>query len=240
MLSKVCVPNNLATNFILNFINIYDKNNLIEKIQDNLEGYFLIKYKNGKIIIYNYYLNKFYAHKFIQINFNDKKIIKQIDSFDQNNTIIASKMRLYVLKCINNLYQDKFNINSILGIGGEYYLYWIFFNNVKNLIGISNSDTIINDAKLNIPWSNNYLVDYNNIKSYPKIIECNIILINLFQINNNVIEYIKNIKFDRIIIISCNLSNNKLKTLVKYFLIKKIKYFRNFDGLIRIIEFIKK
>ena len=54
MLTKVSVPNKYATSNILNYIKKYPKEALIiDKIQDNLEGYLLIKYKSGKILTYN-------------------------------------------------------------------------------------------------------------------------------------------------------------------------------------------
>ena len=238
MLTKVSIPNIYATNQIIKFSNSNNSNLKIDKIQDNLEGYLLIKYANGKTIMYNYYLNKFYSHNRIQIHFNSCIITKQIESFDQNNLKIASKIRSYVLKKINYLNKYEFNVKSILGIGGEYYLYWSFLNWVEKLTGISNHESIINDANTNIPWSINYLIDYNNQKSYPIILNSDIILINLSQININVITYIKKINYKKIIIISCSLSNSKLNLLIKNFIIKKIKYLTNYNGLIRIMELI--
>ena len=74
MLSKVNVSNYfLGTNAILNYKDSYDH------IQDNLNGYLLIK-KNNVIIIFNYKENKMYKHNRIQIEFNNLNFIKQIDS----------------------------------------------------------------------------------------------------------------------------------------------------------------
>jgi hypothetical protein len=240
MLTKVSIPNKYATLNIQNYVKKYpEQNSLIHKIQDNLNGYLIIKYKNGKILMYNYYLNRFYSHNKIKICFEDKYIIKQIDSFDQNNWIVGNKLRNYVINLIKSINQYEYPINSILGIGGEYYLYWIFFPLVKNLIGLSNHNTIINDANLNVQWSSNYLVDYYILSTYPVIIQTDLILINLSKINLNVIKYIKKINFKKIIIISCDLPDGKLKLLSDNFVIKKIKYFRNFDSLLRIIELVK-
>jgi hypothetical protein len=235
MLTKVSLSSlNFASSNIILFVKKH--NFLIDKIQDNLEGWLLIKYTNGNIQMYNYNLNKFIFHNKIQIYFNDIGIIKQIDSFDQNNYLIASKIRSYVLKQINFINQYNFKVNSILGIGGEYYLYWKFLKYVNILHGISNHETIINDAKNNLnDRYKNYLVNYNDIKSYPKLFDYDIILINLSQIHENIIKYIKKIKFKKIILIICNLPNSKLLLLKNNFKIISIEYYQNYDGLIRII-----
>jgi hypothetical protein len=243
MLSKVSEPNHLTTPNIINWFekNAKSNNTNIERIQDNLEGYLLIKYKNNpKTKVFNYYLNRYYSHNQIQVHWNDNIILKQIDSFDQNNWIQGNKLRTYVFNLINRIDLFEFKINSILGIGGEYYLYWIgFMKNqirIKNLIGISNHLSIISDANLNIRWSSNYFVDYNKLETFPKISHpIDLILINLSQLNSNIIKYIREIKFNLVILIICNLSDSKLKLLKENFIIKKIKYFRNFDNLIRVI-----
>lgn len=250
MLTKVSPPNHLATNNIIKFIITHNENEkvkgkgetkLIKRIQDNLSGYLLIQYMDSSFIQYNYYLNKWYSHNKIQIDFNGIKIIKQIDSFDQNNWMIGNKLRNYVLNRIKQINEFEFKISAILGIGGEYYLYWVGLmermKNIDILIGISNHKSIIEDAKLNIPWSNNYIVDYNKLSSYPQINSTDLVLINLFQINSNVIKYLTNIKFKKIILIACNLSDSKLK-LLKNFKLEKIKYFINFDSFLRVIELV--
>lgn len=244
MLTKVCPPNDLATSNIIKFLstNYNEKLKKIERIQDNMRGYLLIQYSDSSIFQYNYHQNKWYLHDKIQIDFNGLKIIKQINSFDQNNWIVGNKLRNWVLKQINQINKFEFEINSILGIGGEYYLYWVGLSGLKNinLIGISNHKSIVDDAKLNIPWSYNHLVDYNKLASYPKIIQSDLILINLFQINSNVIKYLNDIKFKKIILIACNLPDSKLKLLATNFRLKKIKYFTNFDNFLRVIEIVKK
>jgi len=212
---------NLATNNIKKIKNF-------DIIQDNMYGYLLIKYKN-KTFLLNYYNNKKYLYNRIQIHFNNITISKQLESFDQNNFLIANKLRLYVLSLCKN------KINTILGIGGEYYLYFPFIK-ANNYIGISNHQSIINDAIYNISYSKNYLIDYNNIFCYPKILNSEIIILNVYNIHKNIIKYIKSINFEKLIIISCNLSDKKLELLKNNFKIIKIKYFINFKILIRIIE----
>jgi hypothetical protein len=220
MLSKVNSSNfYLGTPAILNYKDSYDH------IQDNLNGYLLIK-NNNNIFMLNYKKKKMYKYNKIQIEFNHLNFIKQIDSFDQNNILIANKIRMCVL-----LYCKINNINTVVGIGGEYYIYFPFIN-AKKYIGISNHKSIIEDAQ-NI-CSENYLVDYNS-NDYPLILIADIIILNVFNIHHKIIEYIKKIQFRRLIIISCNLSDYKLDLLVKNFKILKIKYFKNFNKWIRVI-----
>jgi len=128
--------------------------------------------------------------------------------------------------------------NTILGIGGEYYLYFKFLF-AKKYFGISNHNCIIEDAKYNIPDSENYLINYENYNTFPdldKINKIDLVIINVIKIHNNIIKYIKTFKCDNIIIITCNLTTNKLILLKNNFKIKKIKYFNNFNNLIRIIQ----
>lgn len=225
MLTKTNINNHhLGTGEIIKFSNIY----IVDKIQDNLFNSLLVKIKN-KIFIYNYKLNKIYNYNKIQIIFNHKIFIKQLNSFEQNNLFFANSIRKFVLSHCKNSY------NTILGIGGEYYIYFPFIDS-KKYIGMTNNNTIIEDAQNNIPYSINYKVDYNNHHTYPNIENCDIIIINMYNINNELIKYIKNVKFNKLIIISCQLNNNKLKLLVKYFLVKKIKYFIKYNQMVRVLE----
>lgn len=229
MLSKVNYDSiNYGTDKIKEYCKTY--NNVI-RIQDNLIDSLLIE-TNQHIYIFNYKNNKIYYHNRIQIEFNNKKIIKQIDSFDQNNIMIAPKIRKHVLT-------QCYDCEIILGIGGEYYLYFLFIN-AKKYYGMSNHNCIINDANINIPYSINYLVDYNNLNSYPIIKKSNIILLNVSNIHHNIILYISQLYFDKFIIITCNLNNKKILLLQKYFRIIKIKTFNNFNGYIKILSLLKK
>jgi len=241
MLTKVSEPNHLTTPNITKW---FKENKLsidVERIQDNLEGYLLIKYKsNPNRILFNYYLNKYYSHNLIQVHWDDQIILKQIDSFDQNNWIVGNKLRTWVFNKIKSINSNEFKINSVLGIGGEYYLYWVKMVWVKKLIGISNHSSIITDSNLNVPWSSNTLVNYNDLNTYPQIIQTDLILINLAQLNSNIIKYINTLEYKKIILIICNLPDSKLKLINSNFKIGEIKYFMNYTNLIRIIILRKK
>jgi hypothetical protein len=232
ILSKVNNTNkDLGTYKIKNYKEEYDI------IQDNLEDSLLIKLKEKKYI-YNYKIDKYYNYDKIKIYYRDEIIIKQIDSFDQNNILISNKIRRYVLlKC-----KEYGTITNILGIGGEYYLYFKLLNkSVINYIGISNHKSIIEDANYNIINSKNYLVDYNNLKTYPSNNICyDIIILNVVNIHNNIIKYINSINYKLLIIISCKLSDSKLKTLNNNFQIIKIKYIILLSSLLIRVIIIKK
>ena len=90
-----------------------------ELAQDNLNNHIIYKL-NNKNYIKNYITNKIYNHNRIQLEILGEKIIKQIDSFDQNNINISNKIRKTVISLANNTY------NNVLGIGGEFYVYFKF------------------------------------------------------------------------------------------------------------------
>jgi hypothetical protein len=223
MLSKVN-PNNtfLGTQKLIDFYNIKK----FDIGQDNLNNMIIYK-KNNKIYVHNYKINKTYNHDKIQIEILNEKFIKHIDSFDQNNIFISDKIRNTVL-----LFTKNQKYNNILGIGGEFYVYFKFIHSQK-YYGISNHQSIINDANYNIPFSNNYLVNYDNITH--NFQDINLIILNVFNITNNIIKYIKTIVFNNIIIISCNLTDNKLKEINNKFKIINIKHIKNFNSWIWIL-----
>jgi hypothetical protein len=238
MLSKVEYSN---INFATDQIKKYSKNKTnIIKIQDNLKDSLLVKTKEITYL-FNYKNNKTYFYDKIQIEFNGHIIIKHIDSFDQNNILVANKLRKYVLSLLNNntILGNTILYNTILGIGGEYYLYFPFIK-ATNYIGMSNHQSIIDDAKYNVPYSINYLVDYNNYNKLPVIKSVNIILVNLFNININIIYYISKIECNKIILISCNLPDSKLLLIHKYFKIISIKTFSNLSGFIKVFQLVRK
>jgi len=208
----------------------YKNNTDIDLIQDNLHGQLLIKNKSNKTYLFDYNKNKYYSHNTIHVHWKNNIIIKHIISFDQNNSKIANQIRNYVLKECLTLGE----INCVLGIGGEYYIYFPYISS-KIYYGISNHPSIIIDANNNIPYSSNCLVDYNSIK-VNLYTSPDLIIVNVFNIHENIISWIKKFKFLKLIIIACNLSDSKLKLLDNSFKIKKIKYFKNYSSWIRIIH----
>lgn len=240
MLSKVNKSNVfLGTNQLQK---LYDDTKY-DLAQDNGNNQILYKIKNQYQII-NYNTNKIYNHNKIQINILGEKFIKQIDSFDQNNLKISNIIRHSVIRLCG-----KKNYQTILGIGGEYYVYFKFIK-AKKYFGMSNHQCIVDDANYNIPFSNNYLVDYSKINTNintntetntntitnTNIDPPDLIILNVYNICESIIKYICKINFEKLIIITCNLSENKLNQINSYFKIKTIKHIQNFKSWIRIIE----
>lgn len=234
MLTKV---NSYNIEYGTNQIISYSKSNYFDIIQDNLNGLLLV-YKNDKTYLFDYIKGIKINFDRIPIKINDLIIWKKIESFDQNNPKIANKIRNQVLQFVN---YDK--SNNLLGIGGEYYIYFKL-TNYKKCIGISNHMSIISDSEYNLkfnPEYKNYLVDYNNLKSYPTIDSEEFdIIINVVNIHENIIKYISNINFNKVILVTCKPLEKKIKMLNKYLKLIKLKHFLNINSWVTVCVFIKK
>jgi hypothetical protein len=122
-----------------NLVKLFETNSDITNGQDNLSNYLI--YKTTKSTCVKYIpTGMIYLHNKIQIQVNGVSFIKSFDSFDQNNLSIANKIRSYVCKLIG-----KSQWENTLGIGGEFYIYFHFIQS-KKYYGISNHQSIINDA----------------------------------------------------------------------------------------------
>lgn len=232
MLSKVSKDNVLYATIP---IKKYSESNDFDIIQDNLDGFLLVK-KDDKIFLWNYKNNRRYIYNRIRLEINNKFFYKQIESFDQNNI----KQANYIRKSVIEFIKIYFKCDGILGIGGEYYIYFPFIKS-NTYIGFSNHKSIVEDAYYNFPESVNYLVDYNNMITFPKI-QNNItydIIINVINIHENIIKYICNYNIKNIIIITCKPLHNKIKMLDKYLILKKIRHIQNINSLITICLFNK-
>jgi hypothetical protein len=234
MLSKV-VKNNVlfGTRAIQNFALC----NEFDIVQDNNNGYLLIKNKS-EIYIFNYYTNCKYNHHRIKLEFNGKYFFKQIESFDQNNVKQSKIIRKSVLSHIRSFAHS----DAIIGIGGEYYIYFPFFSYDK-YYGISNHSSIVSDANYNYKYlkSENYLVDYNKLNSYPKLNDGLSFdaIINVVNIHENIIKYICSYNVNNIIIITCVPLDKKIIMLNKYLKLKKITHVKNINSIITICQFVK-
>ena len=187
MLTKVSYSNyQFGTEQIIKF----SIDNKYDIIQDNLEGFLLISY-NKKVYLYNYLTNKFINYNRIPLIINGLTIWKQIDSFDQNNPKISNKIRNQAIE-----YLKTNKSNNILGIGGEFYVYFKLLDYSK-YIGISNHESIISDSKYNFSLDrykkvSNYLVDYDKEKTFPTTdLDEYDIIINVVNIHENIIKYIR-------------------------------------------------
>lgn len=215
-------------------IQLFEQNNLVILAQDNLAGQ-IIASDGEKTWVWTYTkpLHKQTSkliHPFIQIQVQGHRFIKSLGSFDQNNSLIANKIRSHVIKLTKSNTWDL-----TLGIGGEFYIYFHFVQS-KKFYGISNHQSIITDANINSPYSTNQLVDYSKLNLGG--INPDLIILNLSNIHTQVIQWIKlhvtNLK--KLIIITCSLPDSKLKLLASSFRIHTIKHFKNISSWIWIIE----
>lgn len=173
------------------------------------------------------YRNRCRQNVLVPINFLNKIIFVNKDSFIQNNKKIGDKIRKYVLDNID------ISNNSIISIGGESYNYLYFFSNIQGTF-YTNNKLILTDFYYNNKIYNNK--NYGKLINYNKdnIISGDICIINLSKLNKILLEKINNKKFKKIIIINCHHKDfwKKIKLLNNYklnnrtrFIDKKIGYF---------------
>lgn len=151
----------------------------------------------------------------IPIKFIDKVYMVNKNSFIQNH-INGNNLRK------NIIYKLKFNnIENIITIGGEAYLYGVYLN--INTINITNNTYIYDDANRHNLLGNN-LVDYNKIKSIPNDNQC--IIINLSKLIVNLLNNINISQIKLLIIISCHHDDfwKKIKYLSNYKLVERKQY----------------
>jgi hypothetical protein len=250
MLSKVNSENwTFGTEQIKKYVMSFGKNHSFETIMDNQLGYLLIKSDNktkhyccktNRIIK----MNSSDGINRIRIGINDKYFWKQIDSFDQNNIVLAKKIRSSVIKHLNtdtNVKLDTKSSKSIIGIGGEYYVYFPFVS-YSSYIGISNHESIVQDANYNCSIykvnSQNHFVNYDKPSTFPSS-QSNSksfdVILNVLTIHQNHINWIKDLSIDKLIIVTCKPLYKKIKMITKYFKIEKIEYYKNVNSWINIV-----
>jgi len=171
-------------------------------------------------------------------------IWKSIESFHQNNSMIADK----IYKTIN--YLLKFNRNNLwIGIGGEFMYY--FINNLSNFfqpekyIAVTNSESIKEDAVFNNTFYSMNLdinkINYEKIKEYPIITNKALVIIQVANITITLINYLLNNKdiIDEIIFITCHIDNYNKRIVPLYYYYKQTitKYWQN--GPISIVGIIQ-
>ncbi len=231
MLSKVNSYNwNLGTNDIKTYVETFPSQPF-ETIYDNQNGCLLILLKNKEMFLWNMKeYKKIYGISRLRIFILNRYFWKQIDSFDQNNIMIANKIRKYV---IQQFIPSK--TNTIVGIGGEYYIYFPFIKG-KEYIGISNHLSIIEDANFNskfyIDSYSHHFVNYNEMNTFPILDDSKkySIIMNVSSIHQNQMEWIKDMNIERFVIITCKSYRSKLRFLLKYFDMIDIKHFQNKNG----------
>lgn len=193
-----------------------------------------IYFTNGDIVINNKskYSYKLVGNKIIKlnkinripINFNNTLIWKQIESFDQNNTIMANKIRNKVISLL-----EKSLSRFLFGIGGEYYGYFCSLPQYEKYIGYTNNKYIHQDAIFNMnlhyyyKQKDNQIISYNDMEQISNIYDSDCI-VNLSKIPLKVIEFLNNNNFKKIIIISCNNKNDKRIKMLNYKIINVFQF----------------
>lgn len=182
--------------------------------------------------------------KMIPFNIYNIIIFKYNITFQQNNKLLANKIRKTVLFMCNN-------IKNITCIGGESFIYPILLQLTSNFNFYSDSKNLIKESLFNFEINNRNsfkkcnLIDYNKCKN----IDCyHNLIINLDRLNQNLLTIINTKKeLNKIIIINCCqtdfwkkiklLSNFKLQKRDRFYISEskyKQKYFITVNLLIKI------
>lgn len=192
------------------------------KIQQNNTGIAILNYRNNTVIEPKNRVPQFFCKKIV---FIDKM------SFQQNHKKLGNEIHNYIS---NFIIKPEYKICCI---GGESYMYCI---GITDFAHYTNSKYIYNDCEYNNKiYKNcieNNIVDYNTFTEYSN---ADMYIINLSKLNINIL---KNIKTEKIIIISCNHNDfwSKIKYLKdyklqkrKYFVCYKLRYFLTVNVFIK-------
>ena len=150
--------------------------------------------------------------------FNNNQVFISDKSFKQNK-IIKKELRYDV-----NTY---INLNNLVCIGGESYLFGIINNNIKYINHYTNSIHIYNDAnKNNYIYRknlNNNIINYN---TFTHICSGDILIINIAKLNINLLNIINKRFYQKIIIINCHHKEfwKRINLLSNYILILRKQY----------------
>lgn len=166
------------------------------------------------------------------VKFNNNYIHMSKFSFKQNDKI-SKELRFDI--------SNEINLDYIVAIGGESYIFGLINDNINNIVHYTNSIYIFNDSLINNEIYNkhlqNYLIDYN---LYKNIKNGNILIINLAKLNLNLLHVINKRFFKKIIIINCHHIEfwNRIKILDNYKLIKRKQYITDFNFItMNILEY---
>jgi hypothetical protein len=173
-------------------------------------------HKNTVILDYRLRCRDFKSR--VPINFLKDVIMVSEKSFIQNNSFLSNQVRSHVFNTIDNN-------SSILGVGGESYMYLKNLNNYNNKHFITNNEVIYNDAITNNVLKNFQLdlVNYDNLLIRELFDNA---VVNLSKLNVNIIRQLNRIIKKKIIIISCHHNDfwKKSKILSKFRLVKRKKF----------------
>jgi len=192
-------------------------------------------YNHKNTVILDYRLRCRNFKNKVPINFLKDVIMVSEKSFIQNNSFLSNQVRSHVFNTIDNN-------SSILGVGGESYMYLRNVNNYNNKHFITNNEVIYNDAITNNVLKNFQLdlVNYDNLLIRELFDNA---VVNLSKLNVNIIRQLNRIINKKIIIISCHHNDfwKKSKILSKFRLINRKKFIDEKIGyFITVNIFVKK
>uniref|UniRef100_A0A6C0ADQ1 Uncharacterized protein n=1 Tax=viral metagenome TaxID=1070528 RepID=A0A6C0ADQ1_9ZZZZ len=182
-----------------------------------------ILFTNGKIVlthnecylVNNNIVKKVNYIKRIPVDFCGLLIWKSIDSFDQNNYLTRNLIRKHAMNYLSGTIS-----NNLIGIGGEFYGYFVHLKYYKKYIGFTNNLNIFYDSKFNFKlyfpkykYELYFLNDYSKIKGEYNNSDC---VVNLSKIPTSVINFLNKSNFNSIVIISCSQKNGKQLNKLKY------------------------
>jgi hypothetical protein len=222
MLSKIRYTENFPKDLIPSYFRswIIPDKSLLYFYQNKIYGklYFYQNKTYGKLYekYFIIYQNKIYHLKNktrVPVEFKNLIFYKDLDSFDQNDFSIKNKLRNQVVQLLNNNFNTNINPKiDLIGIGGEFYLYFPFLN-YQNYYGYTNHHTIYQDAIYNSKLYNidsqNFLVDYQTFNL--TLTQKSDVLINLFKINQSVYQFINQnlCLINKLVIVACQEVNLK-------------------------------
>lgn len=161
------------------------------------------------------------SNQLLMNNYFDLPIFRSIDTFQQNDLLIAKKVN-HVIKEIMFDQAKRWSpdVSQFYGIGGEFYLYFILYKRFfQQFYGYSNNKEIIRVADHNLQYhltANQYTLTHINYdqdvinlqQEDPNIIQnpnSNIfLLINLSTIPIRLLQALNQIRISKLVIISCN------------------------------------
>lgn len=213
MLVKVNIIDSKIYDYWHPFIREYILNNAYYK------GYITLDYKN-RIRIKKDVLIPFQYNKHI--------IFKYIDTFQQNDSLLAKNIRHYIINYIGcNYNKNNYNnYNEITCIGGDSYVYLKMIPHIIKSNYYSNQDKLKFEADFNLDKKTNYTINYNKVEALDMYAT---VIINLSKLNSNLMTILnKNInkKIEKIIIINCDHIDfwKKIKLLYTFKIIKRKQF----------------
>lgn len=221
---------------LYNFLTFAHKNNIKYQIAQDTGKYVLIKNNEEYYVYKDCSKDKFMkldvcGNKMrVIIQFNGKYFWKSIDTFNQNNKLIANNIRRTATSFLHIQSSQMQQIKrTLVGIGGEYYVYFCS-SKYDKYIGYTNYINRYEDAVLNCRMYginvNNVFTDFGNFSIDKCYVDGNVdVIINVLTLKENIIREVCKLNVEKLVIITCKPLWKKVDMLKKYFVFQNIEYF---------------